>query len=370
MLIHLLLLCKALGQHISIYTMSSFLELSSPSQEERLNEGAAPTTYDMSNDEYTGTTATPFREDEQQEIMHGPIQDTNIGMRGDYTNYNDHLRDNYAEDTNDAEEYNQTELSREQRAWIQKQKQTINEEDNAAQHNTLQNQSTIQADDENEVPQSYDCTDIPLPHPESIDDAAAISVMVYLLVIAFLLAISIFIGTVVVSQYGFIVLVAVIIAIGAMLLVFVVVMSVIQGDRKLTKARSRIHKWSMDVKAVIMKEVADLKEDLADYSSGLLLLTYEGETTTSDYVRDDFDNKESNAKRRRRRKPKSMIFRLAISPLKKMVKTNHRSSNNSTGKKRSWFGKKKKKNTTTAVNNEEGPSANYYVPPSENFEVV
>ena len=174
----------------------------------------------------------------------------------------------------------------------------------------------------------------------------------------------------VVSQYGFIVLVAVIIAIGAMLLVFVVVMSVIQGDRKLTKARSRIHKWSMDVKAVIMKEVADLKEDLADYSSGLLLLTYEGETTTSDYVRDDFDNKESNAKRRRRRKPKSMIFRLAISPLKKMVKTNHRSSNNSTGKKRSWFGKKKKKNTTTAVNNEEGPSANYYVPPSENFEVV
>jgi len=302
--------------------------------------------------------------------MHGPAQDTSIKMRGNYTNYNDHLRDGHVED-DCAEEYNdhamninntnQTQLSREQRAWIQKQKQTINEED-AAQH-TLEEQSPVQVDDETEVPQSYGCTTDFMPDSERIDDAAAISVMVYLLIIVFLLAISILIGTVIVSQYGFIILVAVITAIGAMLLVFLVVMSVIQGDRKLTKARSRIHKFAKEVKQVIMKEVADLKEDWADYSSGLLLLTYEGDdTATSDYVRDDFDKKETNAKRRRRRKPKSMIFRLAISPLKKIVKKNHKDSSNSTGKKRSWFGKKKK---TTAVDNDEA-----YVPPSENFEVV
>eukprot|EP00573_Skeletonema_grethae_P011524 CAMPEP_0201692102 /NCGR_PEP_ID=MMETSP0578-20130828/5095_1 /ASSEMBLY_ACC=CAM_ASM_000663 /TAXON_ID=267565 /ORGANISM="Skeletonema grethea, Strain CCMP 1804" /LENGTH=174 /DNA_ID=CAMNT_0048177429 /DNA_START=60 /DNA_END=581 /DNA_ORIENTATION=+ len=174
--------------------MSSFLDLSSPSQEERLNEGAA-SAYDVLNNEWTAT-ATPFHEDEEQE-MHGPIQDTNIGMRGDYTNHNDHhLRDDYAEEHNT----DQTDLSRKQRAWIQKQKQAINEEDNAAQHK-LQSQSQSQSqspitvdDEEEEVPQSYGCTDIPLPNPERIDDAAAISVMVYLLVIAFLLAISILIG--------------------------------------------------------------------------------------------------------------------------------------------------------------------------------
>jgi len=331
--------------------------------EERIDdEGAAAATHLVPNDTGTGT-ATRNEELER----HGPIHDAHMG--GEYSNHNDHLRDDYVEDKYDnamnINNTNQIEPSRKQRAWIQKQKQTINEED-AAQHN-LQKEQPIQVDDETEVPQSYGCTDIPLPDPERMDDAAAISVMVYLLVIAFLLAMAILIGTVVVSQYGFIVLVAVIIAVGAMLLVFLVVMSVIQGDRKLTKARSQIHKWSMEVKEVIMKEIADLKEDVADYSSGMLLLTYEGEldTTTSDYVRDDFDNKGNKSKRRR--KPKSMIFKLAISPLKKLTRKNQKSSNSS-GKKRSWFGKKKK--TTTVDNDEEGPSANYYVPPSENFEVV
>eukprot|EP00985_Skeletonema_marinoi_P006257 scaffold2710_cov168-Skeletonema_marinoi.AAC.8 len=339
--------------------MSSFLELSSPSMEERIDEGAAAATHLVPNDVGTGT-ATRNEELER----HGPIHDAPMG--GEYSNHNDHLRDGYVEDNYDnAMNINNTNQTEKQRAWIQKQKQTINEED-AAQHN-LQKEQPIHVDDETEVPQSYGCTDIPLPDPERMDDAAAISVMVYLLVIAFLLAMAILIGTVVVSQYGFIVLVAVIIAVGAMLLVFLVVMSVIQGDRKLTKARSQIHKWSMEVKEVIMKEIADLKEDVADYSSGMLLLTYEGEldTTTSDYVRDDFDNKENKSKRRR--KPKSMIFKLAISPLKKLTRKNQKGSNSS-GKKRSWFGKKKK--TTTVDNDEEGPSANYYVPPSENFEVV
>ena len=146
-----------------------------------------------------------------------------------------------------------------------------------------------------------------------------------------------------------------------MLLVLLVVMSVISGDRKLTKARQTIHKWSMEVKDVFMKEAADFRQDWKDFSSGMLLLTYEGEISSSDYVRDDeiFDkeqnivDKTTTSKQRRRRKPKSIIFRLAVSPLKKL------------SKKKSWSRKKK-----TNINEEEGPSANYYVPPSKNFEVV
>jgi hypothetical protein len=350
--------------------MSSFLELSSPSMEERLDEGATATQLmPTSNDEGTDNDMTATRDEALE--RHEAINHARI--RGEYRKYRNHhydpLRDYAGENDNpmNTKNINQTELSREQRAWIQKQKQTINEED-AAQHILHQEQPIQIDDDEIEEPQSYGCTDgIPLPDPDRIDDAAAISVMIYLLVIAFLLAMAILIGALVVSQYGFIVLIAVVIAVGAMLLVFFVVMSVIQGDRKLAKARSQIYKWSMEVKQVIMKEVADLREDLADYSSGLLLLTYEGDfdtatPATSDYMRDNFDNKENSGKRR---KPKSIIFRLAVSPLKKMTRKNPKGGN-STGKKRSWFGKKKK----IPTDDEEGPSANYYVPPSENFEVV
>lgn len=314
-----------------------------------------------------------------------------IGVIGEYDNHNNPLRD-AAEENNDSKNtsnINETELTRKQRAWIQEQKQTIHKED-AAQHTSLQNEddSSIKIEgDENEAPQPYGCTtDMPLPTPERIDDAAAISVMIYLLVIAFLLALAILIGTVVVSQYGFIVFVAVVVAIGAMLLVALVVISVIQGDRKLTKARKQIHKWSMEVKAVIMKEVADLKEDYANYSSGMLLLTYEGElfSATPDYVRDGFDNKGIHSKRRR--KPKSIIFRLAISPLKKLGRKNQTGTNSNGAmvqkksnkqesgavatKKRSWFGSKKKKTTTDVVNYEEGSPSNYHVSPSGNLEIV
>jgi len=320
--------------------------------EESLDEEQA-----VSNHE--GMTATHIEALERQE-------DSHIGGRYGIHQHNP-LRD-YAGKNNDNTMNNQPKLSSEQRAWIQKQKQTIIEKD-AAQH-VLQQERSIQVDDDEiDEPQYCGCTDnIPLPDPDRIDDAAAISVMIYLLVIAFLLAMAILIGALVVSKYGLIVLVAVVIAIGAILLVLFVVMSVIQGDSKLTKARSQIYKWSMEVKEVIMKEVADLKEDLADYSSGLLLLTYEGEydtttSSTSDYVRDNSDNKENSGKRRM---PKSIIFRLAFSPLKKMARKNQHGCK-STGKNRSWFGKKKK---TPAADEEEGPSANYYVPPSENFEVV
>jgi VIT1/CCC1 family predicted Fe2+/Mn2+ transporter len=267
---------------------------------------------------------------------------------------------------------NENTISREERSWIDKQKQTIHAE-NATRDNTHEEEHSIHTNDKDaadELPFSYH-----IPDADRIEDATALSVMIYLLVIAFLLAIAILIGTVVVSQYGFVVLVAVILAVGAMLLVLLVVISVISGDRKLTKARSQIHKWSMEVKDVIMKEVADIKEDWNDFSSGMLLLTYEGEldmsSTTSDYVRDDFDNKEnsnSTKSKRKRRKPKSIMFRLAVTPLKKLSRKHHNNQGSIDGKKRRWF--RKKKTNVDGEDDKEGPNNNYYVPPSENFEVI
>ena len=290
---------------------------------------------------------------------------------GNIQNDLDNTRNDNTKNSRGADDTNDNTISREERAWIDKQKQTIHVE-NATRDNIHEEGYSIHTNDKdaNELPFSYQ-----IPDPDRIEDAAALSVMIYLLVIAFLLAIAILIGTVVVSQYGFVVLVAVTLAVGAMLLVLLVVMSVISGDRKLTKARSQIHKWSMEVKDVIMKEVADIKEDWNDFSSGMLLLTYEGEldmsSTTSDYARDDFDNKEnsnSTTSKRKRRKPKSIMFRLAVTPLKKLSRKHHNNQGSSDGKKRSWF--RKKKTNVDGDDGEEGPNANYYVPPSENFEVI
>ena len=349
--------------------MSSFLEFSSPSTEERFErETSAINTHNISNDNNIETATYRWQQrqaqsDNTSECMNKtPLHQGYAERRyHDITNedtYNDNMHT--------------SEISKEQRAWIQKQKQTIHKEN--AKQQTRDKHQPIQVEDDVyiEEPQLYGCTDIPLPDPQRMEEAAAVSVVAYLLIIAFLLAIAILIGTVVVSQYGVVVFVAVLIAAAAMLLVIVVVVSVIQGDRKLSKARSQIHKWSMEVKEAIMKEVADLKEDLADYSSGMLLLTYDGEfDATTDYVRDDFDNKGTS----KRRKPKSIIFRFAISPLKKMTRKNYRGdSSTSDGKsKRTWFGKKKKKKAAAAANDDEQPTSStndYVLPPSDNLELV
>lgn len=363
--------------------MSSFLELSSPSMEERLyydkdeaesgtiitngalnnNNNNEPANDDMemnSKNNFTTTTADNNAASNQHEHQTA-LGEAEVRTGNIQNDYLDNTRNANTKNPREADDNsNDNTISTEERAWIDKQKQTIHVE-NATRDNIQAEEHSIHYADE--LPFSYQ-----IPDPDRIEDAAALSVMIYLLVIAFLLAIAILIGTVVVSQYGFVVLVAVILAVGAMLLVSLVVISVIQGDRKLTKARSQIHKWSMEVKDVILKEVADIKEDWNDFSSGMLLLTYEG---APDYVRDDFDNKEnsnSTTSKRKRRKPKSIMFRLAVTPLKKLSRKHHNNQGSSDGKKRSWF-RKKKTNVNDDVE-EEGPNNNYYVPPSENFEVI
>ena len=368
--------------------MSSFLELSSPSMEERLyydkeaesgtimTNGALnkPANDDMEmNNKNNFTTTTADNNEASNQYEHQTaLGEAEVRTGNIQNDYLDNTRNANTKNPREADDNsNENTISREERAWIDKQKQTIHVE-NATRDNTHEEEHSIHTNDKDadELPFSYQ-----IPDADRIEDAAALSVMIYLLLIAFLLAIAILIGTVVVSQYGFVVLVAVIIAVGAMLLVLLVVMSVISGDRKLTKARSQIHKWSMEVKDVIMKEVADIKEDWNDFSSGMLLLTYEGEldmsSTTSDYVRDDFDNKEnsnSTKSKRKRRKPKSIMFRLAVTPLKKLSRKHHNNQGSSDGKKRSWF--RKKKTNIDGDDEEEGPNNNYYVPPSENFEVI
>ena len=335
------------------------------------NEPANDDDMEMNNKNNFTTTTASINEASNQYEHQTALGEAEVRTGNIQNDYLDNTRNSNTKNSSEADgNSNENTISREECAWIDKQKQKIHVE-NATRGNTHEEEHSIHTNDKDadELP-SYQ-----IPDADRIEDAAALSVMIYLLVIAFLLAIAILIGTVVVSQYGFVVLVAVILAVGAMLLVFLVVISVIQGDRKLTKARSQIHKWSMEVKDVIMKEVADIKEDWNDFSSGMLLLTYDGEldmsSTTSDYVRDDFDNKENSngtTSKRKRRKPKSIMFRLAVTPLKKLSRKHHNNQGSSDGKKRSWF--RKKKTNIDGDDEEEGPNNNYYVPPSENFEVI
>ncbi len=75
---------------------------------------------------------------------------------------------------------------------------------------------------------------------DDMGDAAALLVMLYLLFISTLLVGAIVLGFVVVFQYGFVVLIAVCVAVFGMLIVAATVTSVITRDAKLRKARGKI----------------------------------------------------------------------------------------------------------------------------------
>ena len=162
------------------------------------------------------------------------------------------------------------------------------------------------------------------------DDAAALLVMLYLLFISTLLVGAIVMGVFVVVQYGLVVLIAVCTAAGGLVVVGATVYSVITHDAKLNKARSKIKRWHVKVKDEILKEIDNLKDDLAAYTSGTLMLTYyDGvdNTETEDEMRnnngdehyangvttDEFDNKQKQEARsttqKKAHKPKSMLFR-------------------------------------------------------------
>jgi len=195
------------------------------------------------------------------------------------------------------------------------------------------------------------------------DDAAALFVMLYLLLISSLLVIAIIIGIFVVAQYGVVVLAAVCVAGFGMFVVAATVTSVITRDAKLSKARSKIKTWHEICKVKIVEEIGNIKADFAAYTSGDLLLTYDDAWQPDDTaissndreqsVADEFDNKHQSSSQKKTHKPKSLLFK-AFS----QFRGKDRPDGSQKKSRRSWKRKKKKEST------DEVETCNGYEPPA------
>ena len=180
------------------------------------------------------------------------------------------------------------------------------------------------------------------------DDAAALLAMIYLLFISTLLVGALIMGVFVVVQYGLVVFAAVCLAASCLLIVVATVVSIITHDAKLNKARGKIKRWHDTVKEEVLKELNNMREDYVAYTTGMLLLTYDGaeededmqiedDKSTDDKGQETDQEHSSSIKPKKSHKPKSMFFR-AIAPFTKT-------------KKRIWRRKnkvKKSKNDATA----------------------
>jgi len=198
------------------------------------------------------------------------------------------------------------------------------------------------------------------------DDAAALFVMLYLLLISSLLVIAIIIGIFVVAQYGVVVLVAVCVAGLGMFVVAATVTSVITRDAKLSKARSKIKTWHEICKVKIIEEISNIKDDFAAYTTGDLLLTYDDAWQPDDdiinssndscpqehSVADEFDNKHQSSSQKKTHKPKSLLFKAFA-----FTRRKDRADGSKKKSKRLW--KRKKKQTTDEVE-----ICNDYEPPT------
>jgi hypothetical protein len=197
---------------------------------------------------------------------------------------------------------------------------------------------------------------------KGMDDAAALMVMLYLGIISTLLVLTIIIGSFVVIKYGFVVLVACVCVVGALVIVGATLMSVITGDKKLTKARTTISDWHISVKDAILEEISNLHDDWSAYSAGALLLTYDGQfdereegAGTHADVQNETINNEYNATQQSQRKPKSLIFRYAVAPFTKLKRRGDSGDGGGNKKGRPWSRKKKQSADETSTSN--------YVPP-------
>mmetsp|Transcript_4974 Transcript_4974/g.11034 ORF Transcript_4974/g.11034 Transcript_4974/m.11034 type:complete len:288 (-) Transcript_4974:217-1080(-) len=225
---------------------------------------------------------------------------------------------------------------------------------------------------------------------DAMADAAALMVIFYLLFLSLSIVGGIVLGCIVIVRYGLVVLIAVVAAIMAFGIVAAVFTSVITSDAKLTKARSKVKAWHVQVKDVILEEVRNLKDDLNAYSQGTLLLTYEmndngdgagsreedRDKTLSDFrgghATEHGDNMigdgasgvstdhATKLEQSSQHKPKSIIFRYAVAPFTKI------SSKNDDIKKRKstrrlW--KRKQKGSDSQNVEQEREAANSYVPP-------
>ncbi|KAL7461634.1 hypothetical protein ACHAXS_002051 [Conticribra weissflogii] len=194
-------------------------------------------------------------------------------------------------------------------------------------------------------------------------DAAALMVILYLLFLSLLIVGGIVLGFVVIVQYGLVVLIAVIGAIVALGVVAAVLTSVITRDAKLSKARSKVKAWHVQVKDVILEEIQNLKDDLNAFSQGILLLTCENDRDDDAGNCEEYRNKTcndfTNVERPSQHKPKSVIFRYVVAPF------TGNSSKKEKGKKRKFMRrlwKPKQKGTDENVELERQSAINY-VPP-------
>ena len=201
------------------------------------------------------------------------------------------------------------------------------------------------------------------------DDAAALFVVLYLLLISSLLVIAIIIGVFVVAQYGVVVLVAVCVAGFGMFVVAATVTSLITRDAKLSKARSKVKTWHEICKVKIIEEIGNIKEDFVAYNSGDLLLTYDDAWQPDDdiisssndscpddiehSVADEFDNKHQSSSQKKTHKPKSLLFK-AFS----QFRGKDRPDGSQKKSRRLWKRKKKKEST------DEVETCNEYEPPA------
>lgn len=195
---------------------------------------------------------------------------------------------------------------------------------------------------------------------DDMEDAAAVFVWIYLLFVSALLIDAVVIGCFVVVQYGFVIMVALVVAAGALAVVAATLMNVITGDAKLSDARSKVDAWHLVVKDKLLEEIDNLKEDITSFSRGELLLTYgdadeeNGATSNVSGIENQDYTQKTN-----RYKPKSFLFKHVISPFTKIGKrdVNH---NSSTKISRSIFKMKKRKGASSSEN--QAPQETY-VPP-------
>lgn len=182
------------------------------------------------------------------------------------------------------------------------------------------------------------------------DDSAALIVMLYLLLISFLSVGSIVLGSVIIVQYGFVVLLLLLLAISGMLLVVATVYTVITQDAKLSNARKKIKKWHVRVKDEIIKELQHFRDDMAAYSQGHLLLTYDtdfvdigAEDRSTEFLEtpEHFDSRKSEPEPARRR-PKSVLFRFTL-PFVSRMKRKTRNSKSTPRRTKPWNRKQKAK---------------------------
>ena len=201
------------------------------------------------------------------------------------------------------------------------------------------------------------------------DDSAALIVMLYLLLISVLSVGGIVLGSLVVVQYGLVVLLLSLLAMSGMLVVFATVYTVITQDAKLSRARKKIKKWHVRVKEEIIREMQNFRDDMAAYSQGHLLLTYDtdfvdngdadatAEDRTKEFLEtsDQFDSSKSEPKPAGHR-PKSVLFRYALAPFVGRMKRRPRNSKIIPRRTKPWKRKQKTKDQAERQSEYSAPS--------------